>query len=178
MKNRKKETIGGIFLIGIGLLVLLAQFGQMPNIGLLFLPALGALFLVWGILTREGGLMIPGGILSGIGWGVYAMSGPFADVSGDAEGGIFLLIFGAGFALITLLTALFTEETHWWALIPGGILATIGVAIMTDGMLLNVVELVGKYWPVTLIAVGLYVIYKAMKGKETEAEKYIEEKQA
>jgi hypothetical protein len=103
--------------------------------------------------------------LSGIGWGAYAISAPFADGSGDAEGGIFLLIFGLGFALITLLTALFTEETHWWALIPGGILAIIGVAIMTNGILLNVVELVGKYWPVTLIILGLYVIYKAMKGQ-------------
>lgn len=176
MKNRKKETIGGIFLIGIGILVLLGQLGQLPNMGMLFLPALGGLFLVWGILTREGGLMIPGGILSGIGWGVYAISGPVADAGGDAEGGIFLIIFGLGFALITLLTALFTEETHWWALIPGGILATIGVAIMTNGVLLNVVEMVGKYWPVTLIALGLYVIYKAMKAREPE-EKYIEEKQ-
>lgn len=174
MKNRKKETIGGIFLIGIGLLVLVAQFGQMENLGLLFLPALGMLFLVWGILTREGGLMIPGGILSGIGWGVYAISGPYANVDGSAEGGIFLMIFGLGFALITLLTALFTEETHWWALIPGGILATIGVAIMTDGVLLDVVALAGKYWPVILIALGLYVIYKAMKEHEPE-EKYIEE---
>jgi hypothetical protein len=42
--------------------------------------------------------------------------------------------------------------------------------------LLNVVEMVGKYWPVTLIALGLYVIYKAMKAREPE-EKYIEEKQ-
>lgn len=173
MKNRKKETIGGIFLIGIGLLVLVAQFGQMENLGLLFLPALGLLFLVWGILTREGGLMIPGGILSGIGWGVYAISGPYANVDGNAEGGIFLMIFGLGFALITLLTALFSEETHWWALIPGGILATIGVAIMTNGVLLDVVALVGKYWPLTLIVLGLYVIYKAMKEREPE-EKYVE----
>ncbi|GIK57123.1 MAG: hypothetical protein HND44_19120 [Chloroflexi bacterium] len=177
MKNRKKETIGGIFLIGIGILVLIAQFGQLTNLGMLFLPALGALFLVWGILTREGGLMIPGGILSGIGWGAYAISGPYADGGGSAEGGIFLVIFGLGFALITLLTALFTEETHWWALIPGGILATIGVAIMTNGVLLDVVQLVGKYWPLTLIALGLYVIYKAMKGQEPE-EKYVEEKRA
>lgn len=177
MKNRKKETIGGIFLVGIGILVMLAQLGNLPNLGLLFLPALGAMFIVWGILTREAGLMIPGGILSGIGWGAYAISGPFADVSGEVEGGIFLIIFGLGFALITLLTAIFTEETHWWALIPGGIMATIGVAIWTDGMLLNVVELAGKYWPVTLIALGLYVIYKAMKAQEPE-EKYPEEKQA
>lgn len=177
MKNRKKETIGGMFLIGIGILVLLGQFNVLPDLGLLFLPALGALFLVWGILTREAGLMIPGGILSGIGWGAYAIAGPWGDLGGDAEGGIFLIIFGLGFALITLLTGLFTKETHWWALIPGGIMATIGVAIMTNGLLLDVVEVAGRYWPVTLIALGLYVIYKAMKGQEPE-EKYIEEKQA
>lgn len=175
MKNRKKETIGGIFLIGIGLLVLLGQLSLLPDLGMLFLPALGGLFLIWGILTREGGLMIPGGILSGIGWGVYAISGPYADVGGDVEGGIFLVIFGLGFALITVLTALFTDETHWWALIPGGILATIGVAIMTNGVLLDLVAIVGTYWPITLIFLGFYVIYKAMKGQEPEA---VEEKQA
>ncbi|MCP4358582.1 MAG: hypothetical protein GY796_11245 [Chloroflexi bacterium] len=175
MKTRRKETIGGIFLIGIGFLVLLAQFGIMPNLGLLFLPALGAVFLAWGILTREDGLMIPGGILSGIGWGVIAMSSDLAFLNADNEGGIFLIIFGMGFALITLLTAVFTDETHWWALIPGGILATIGVAIMTNGVLLNIVELVGKYWPITLIVLGLYVVYKAMRGEEPE-EKTVEEK--
>jgi hypothetical protein len=163
--TNKKEAISGIFLIAIGVLVLLAQLGASEQIGFLFLPALGAAFILWGILTHEAGLMIPGGILSGIGWGVLAISGPFAFANSTNEGGLFLIIFGLGFALITLLTAVFTDETHWWALIPGGILATIGVAIFTNGVLLNVIELVGKYWPIALIAVGIYVVYKATREK-------------
>lgn len=168
MSIRKKEIVAGIFLIGIGLLVFLAQFGTLPNLGLFFLPALGAVFLVWGILTREDGLMIPGGILSGIGWGVVAMSADLAVMNEANEGGIFLMIFGLGFASITLLTAVFTDETHWWALIPGAILATIGIAVTTNGFLLDVVELAGTYWPAILIILGVYVIFKAMSGNEAD----------
>jgi hypothetical protein len=69
MEMRKKDTTGGVILVGIGLWALLSQFGAIDlpeNLGLLFLPGLGAIFLAWGILTHNGGLMIPGGILSGI----------------------------------------------------------------------------------------------------------------
>ena len=164
-KGQKEETRGrwitGIALILIGLLALGGQLlDDWGALGLLFLPALGLIFLVWGAITREGGLLIPGGILSGIGAGVYLMQGPFAHLGGTGEPGVFLLAFAGGWALITLLSAVFTDNTMTWPLIPGGILALIGIALLIGGAALTVLEIAGQYWPVILILIGLYVIIK------------------
>jgi hypothetical protein len=161
--KKKNDYTGGLILIGIGVLFLIGQFVNLENWGLLFLPALGALFLLWGILAKEGGLMVPGGIISGIGWGSYAIAGEL--MPGVDDGGIFMIIFGLGFMSIALFSALFAKETHWWALIPGGIISFIGVAIMFGGVFLGAVELAGQFWPVVLILVGLYVIIKGSKEK-------------
>ena len=149
---------GGIALILIGLLILAAQLFDLPSMGQLFLPALGLIFIVWGIFSRSGGLLIPGGILTGIGTGVYLMQTLPLQDAGHA--GVFMLSFGGGFALISLLSAVFTPDKHWWALIPGSIMAAIGAALLIGGTALQVLEVLGTYWPVVLILVGAYLLLK------------------
>ena len=171
MEMQKNNLTGGLILVVIGLVALFGQFVtvRLPaNMGLLIVPGLGALFLVWGILTRNDGLMIPGGILSGVGWGIYAIAGPFSIWQGDNEGGVFLIFLGLGFGLITLATAVFAKETHWWALIPGSIIAFVGVSILFGGALLTVLTWVGKLWPLALIVIGVSILIKA--NKETDVE--------
>jgi hypothetical protein len=155
---RRNRILSGLVLILLGGLFLVNQYVEIPSAGNLFLPGLGLLFLVWGIVTRTSGLLVPGGILTGIGTGVYLMNA--LPLEGDAEPGVFLLSFGGGFALITLLSAIFTEEIHWWALIPGGILATIGGALYAGGIAQDVLEIIGRFWPVALILVGIYILFR------------------
>ena len=178
MKQQKKDLSGGLILIAIGLIALVGQFVTISlpaDFGLLIVPGLGALFLVWGILTRKAGLVIPGGILSGVGWGSYAIAGPFSIWQGDNEGGVFLIFLGLGFALITVVTAVFTKETHWWALIPGGIIAFVGVSILFGGAFLTVLTFLGKLWPVILILLGISILVGANRNKRPE-EKLVTEK--
>ena len=157
----KNHVVGGIALIVLGVIALVAQFVDLGEMfGLLIVPALGVIFLLWGILTRQSGLLIPGGILSGIGAGILLTAGPFDDVSGDASGGIFLLSFAAGWFLIPVLSTIFTGDNHWWALIPGGIMAVIGGALLFGGMAIAVLEFLGQIWPVFLILGGLYLILR------------------
>jgi hypothetical protein len=169
-KNEKKETgwIGGLILIVIGLLAL---FGQLlpesitSNLGLYVVSALGLVFIVWGIAARNAGPMIPGGILSGIGLGIVLIEAVNFPANVD-EGGVFMLAFALGWALIVLLTAVFTPKTHWWPLIPGGIMAFIGLAVLFGGVFLNALELVGILWPVALIILGIFILYQARQAKE------------
>lgn len=159
--ERRNRRIGGIALLTIGLLALVAQVVDLGMLGLLILPALSLIFLAWGISTREAGLLIPGGILAGIGVGVLLMTGTaLGELSETAGPGVFLVAFGAGWALITLVSALFTDETVWWALIPGGILAAIGGALVVGGPALTLLELVGRLWPLALVAAGLYLLFR------------------
>jgi hypothetical protein len=81
-----------------------------------------------------------------------------------------MIIFGLGFASITLFTAFFADETHWWALIPGGIIATIGIAILSGGFMLTMLEWAGKLWPLILVAIGIQVIRESRRPKITEKE--------
>jgi hypothetical protein len=170
MKNNRNSLVGGILLIGLGFLALLGQFVNFTEtLGLLVLPLLAAAFLAAGILTRHAGFIIPGGILGGIGLGTILIEGPFSHIQEDSQGGIFLLSFAAGWALITILTAILTNETHWWPLIPGGIMAVIGGSIMIGGLFNDALVLLGKIWPVFLIVGGVYIL---LKGSQRNREKF------
>lgn len=166
--------IGGLILIAIGVVVLLTQLTDF-NVdifqrfdGALIIPLIGGIFLLAGIVTRNASFIIPGGIISGAGWGATVVTGaitvPF--FAGWDEGSIFMLTFAAGWAAITLLTAIFTDKTHWWALIPGSIIALIGLAVEYGGAFATMVTTVGKLWPILLILGGISIVadqYKKVK---------------
>ena len=68
--------------------------------------------------------------------------------------------FALGWFLITVLSKVFTQETQWWALIPGAIMALIGGGLMLGGAALNVLEFAGRWWPLILVALGLVIIVR------------------
>jgi len=158
--ERRSTLIGGALLVAIGLLVLLAQNVQAETLGLLFLPTLGGLFLIAGIVGRQAGFIIPGGVLTGIGVGALLIQGSSGPLSETAQGGMFFLAFAGGWFLITVLTAAFTCHTQWWALIPGTIMALIGSALLLGGAALNMLEFAGRWWPLSLVALGLVIIVR------------------
>lgn len=155
--GRRNQWVGGAILITIGLFLLAAQIFHGDWEAAIPL-GLGLIFLLWGSLVRKVGLLIPGGILSGIGVGALLIEGPFSTWAEETSGGLFLLCFAGGWALITVTSALFTHKTAWWALIPGGILALVGAALLIGGPALQALELLGQGWPVILILVGLYLV--------------------
>ena len=174
MKDKKHEGLaGGLILISIGVIALLVQvvdFIPWENFGVSFVLLLGLIFLAWGILSREAGLMIPGGILSGIGLGIVLLVNNLVP-AGIEKGGIFLIVFALGWVLIALLSALLTNDPQWWALIPGGIIGFVGLAVSFGGFFINVLATVSQFWPVILIAIGLYILWQARKPKEKTLEK-------
>ena len=158
--ERRNTMVGGALLVAIGLLVLLAQNIKVESLGLLFLPALGGLFLIAGIVGRQVGFIIPGGILTGIGLGTIFTQNPQLAVNDSAQGGVFFIGFALGWLLIPVLSKLFTSETQWWPLIPGTIMALIGGGLMLGGAALNVLEFAGRWWPLILVALGLIIIVR------------------
>ena len=147
----------GVVLVGLGLWLLASNVFKW-NLGAAFPLALGLLFLVWGSLAQRLGYLIPGGILTGIGAAGLLLDGPFSGLEDPASGGLFLLVFAGGWALITLTSALFVRRVAWWPLIPGGIMALIGGALLSGEPGLTALEYFGQGWPIVLIAIGLYLI--------------------
>ena len=154
------RTAAGIALIAIGLLIGFTQIFHVALPGWLLLGGLALIFLVWGLLTRTFGLIIPGGILAGIGLGAFLVELPFLSLSETTQGGLFLVAFAAGWALITLLSPLTCDRFAWWPLIPGGILAAVGVILLIGGFGLKLLTLIGFAWPLLLLGAGVYLLLK------------------
>jgi hypothetical protein len=152
--------VGGIALILIGALTLVGQVFNLESLGLLVLPTLALIFLVWGLLTRTAGLLVPGGILGGVGLGAILIEQSWAPMSETVQGGIFLLCFAGGWALITLLSRFVGPKVVWWPLIPGGILAAIGGLLLAGDVGLEALEGLRYAWPIALIIIGLYLILR------------------
>ena len=158
--------IGGLVLLLGGILALIGQF--VPDawgefFGTFLLLGLGLVFMAAGIISREAGWFIPGGILTGLGGGVALISGSWAARLPGDEGGWFMLTFAAGWLLIPIMTAIFAEETHWWALIPGGIIGLVGAAVLFGGVFTDALEWVGRLWPLALIVAGALLLWKARR---------------
>lgn len=153
------RLVGGALMIGIGLYLLVAQFVQSEWMGLLIMPGLGLAFVLGGLFGRNAGLLVPGGILSGLGLGAYLVAGPFVAAGEMTQGGLFLLAFALGWALIVVLSWLIGQRMLW-PLIPGGILATIGALLLGGSTGVQVLEWIGRLWPVALVLGGLAILFR------------------
>jgi uncharacterized membrane protein HdeD (DUF308 family) len=151
----------GVLLILFGAAALLQRWF---DIGSFVVLLLGLFMLVWGVISRRTGWIIPGGVLTGIGLGILALEGPWQFPAPDQDA-VFLLCFAFGWFLIAILTAVFTSP-QWWALIPGGIMALIGSGILVTNGAIPWKDLSLVYAAI-LIAVGLFLILrKGRPGKD------------
>ncbi|SRR5712691_7395054 len=142
----------GVILIVIGATLFAVQWLHLDAdvivlvIGLVFAGAYAA--------TRRYGLLIPAGILTGLGAGVLledygAMREPV--VLGLGLG--FLAIYG-----VDLATRRSRERARWWPLIPGAILTVIagaGGAFGDEGG-----RAIQQAWPIILIVVGGWLLLR------------------
>ncbi len=156
--RRNGALVGGALLISIGLFSLLENVFHMQW-GLYFLPLLAVIFLAAGLLTRRPGLLIPGGILAGIGAGALVVDQFMHYMTDQARGGTFLLVFAAGWLVITL-ASLVINRLMLWPLIPAAFLGMTGAALIVGQTGLEVLKLFCYFWPAVLIIIGLYMIFR------------------
>ncbi len=159
-----KTYISGSILILMGILFFVEQIVQSPTFGALMLPGLGLIFIAWALLLRNFGLLIPGGILTGIGFGILFMDYGPAILAGVDDGALFMIVFGLGWGLITLLSPLTEGRFVSWPLIPGGIIGGIGVFLLLGDVGETVLNLLSYLWPLLLVALGVFIIIKQYRS--------------
>ena len=146
MSTNRAQIIPGLILITLGIAFLLMQYFEFgPS---LFLVLLGLVFLIPYVVTRSYGLLIPACILTGIGVGLAferAAARPDVTVS---------IGLGLGFLAIFVVQMVVAGSSHWWPLIPGGILVLVGGAEAVP----QIQGILEKGWPVILIVIGLTII--------------------
>jgi hypothetical protein len=160
----KGNLTGGIILISIGLGLLVFKWFSLEMI---FPMILGMVFILAGILNRSAGLLIPGGIIGGVGLGMLAMEYKlFAPMGTTEGGGVFLVAMSIGWFSIILLSKLFTDEPQIWPVFPGTAMAVIGGLIMMGEAGLKMLELLSTYWPLFLVAAGASLLFKWRKTQK------------
>jgi hypothetical protein len=142
----------GVILIVVGVALFAVQLLHLDAdvivlmIGLVFATAFAG--------TRRYGLLIPAGILSGLGVGIlledFGVRGEPV-VLGLGLG--FLAIYGADF-----LTTGAHAPGRWWPLIPGAILTVIAGAESTFGA--EGARVIQQAWPILLIAAGAWFLLR------------------
>ena len=138
--------------VAIGVFLLLAQV--VSNIGEWIPLLVGLIFLAAFVSRREYGFLIPGSIIAGVGAGVILQDTVPAEVSGA----VMVLCIAAGFLAIWVVGALLRlPENHWWPFIPGGILALVGAAQLSEAN----VGGPARWWPLIIVALGLLILARS-----------------
>ena len=160
----RDQLVFAVILIAIGIVGLVARFWQpTPDMGGWIVAAIGLGFLAGFAFTRHYGYLVPGGILTGLGIGIV-VSQTVAWTTSEGEGGGVVLGLGLGFISIAVIGNLLRlERSTWWALIPGGILATVGSALLVGNGAVQLLD----WWGVGLIAIGLIVVWRAFTKRES-----------
>lgn len=157
---RRGRLVAGGVLLAVALAALAAPYLPPGFAGRAFLPFLGVAFIVWAALARSCGLLVPGGVLLGVGIGAWLQAnyGPAA----------FLFSLAGGFLSISLLSVLiFGPKTrNGWTVFPAGGLVFAGVMVGGGPEMREFLRAMQHYWPYTLIVVALALIMSAWRGSK------------
>lgn len=155
------QRVLGIVFVALGamlVIVLTTDIGAESIVAVV-----GGGFLAAYLATRAYGLLIPGGILTGLGIGIIL-------ASAGMHGSVVVLGLGSGFLAITVVDLLLgdSRDGWWWPLIPGAILVTVG------GSEIAGVRHVAQYLlPAVFIGIGIVLLFgrSHLRPKASDAER-------
>ncbi|MCF6092653.1 hypothetical protein L1765_01430 [Microaerobacter geothermalis] len=163
-KKQNNNAVLGTVLIAVGLIFLAREF-DIPYIDQLFtwqwmMVGIGLVLILFSGRGKDGGLILPGVILIGLGihfWGTSFFSW------WPTHWAIFTFIVSIGFFMYSARTK------SAGASIPGIILLLISIiAFFFSGLwffIAKTFNLLENWWPVLLILVGVYLLFSQFKRR-------------
>jgi len=153
--DRQKFT-AGVVLVLIGLGFFLVQRLEAVGSEIVML-IIGAAFLVAYFYQKAYGLLIPAGVLLGLGGGALIDDRFWWSPEGAQLG------LGVGFLAIYLIARIYQGQSHWWPLVPGVILILIGVPRTA-----LIFRFLFENWPLILVGIGLLVLIGAFRRPSSD----------
>jgi hypothetical protein len=152
-RDNAAVTFGAVLVV-VGAVLLGARFNDVVAAGG---PALwiGLGFLTWWAFSGSYGLLVPAGVLTGLGVGLMLDHVAF-------YGNPVALGLGVGFLAIYAFDALRRQRSSsWWPLVPGAVLVVVGLLQNTSGW-----DSLGELgWPLFLIVIGIIIIGGALSRR-------------
>lgn len=147
---------GGV-LSALGVCLLFTE-RQWADFILYLLVGTGLPLLVWGLAKHLLGLIISGSLILSIGPGIY--SGWRTPSLGNTlvQTGIMLVWFAFGWVMISVFGRLINRKYIWWPLIPGGILAMVGIGLYIGGDPGHAIGFISNTGSIALVVFGLYLL--------------------
>ena len=159
IENRSNwwAAIPGCILVGLGGTIIVSDIPALSHLsGSIMLAGIGLGFILVYLVNRSNWwAIIPGGVMMTLAL-VAAISGG-NDQSGMVSGGVLFLGMAATFGLLGILPG---TRNMKWPFIPAVILAVMGLLILTTSS--NLVNIV---WPVALVLVGLFLIFRSARRR-------------
>jgi hypothetical protein len=153
MEKHWWRVAAGLLLIVVGIALTLVQLdlirieGEWVSMLILFVGA--AIFLsIWFSNTRQWWPLIPGLIM--LSWAFSTLLGLFGLADWFVS-----LVGSLGSALPFLYIFLSNRQANWWALIPGGVFAVVGVATLLGALL-------GEGWTDVFVLLGIALAFLAV----------------
>lgn len=121
---------------------------------------LGVGFIVWAGVARTAGLLIPGGILVGVGAGIVLRQ--------ELGSAAFLFSMAGGFLLIPLLSSIMFRQARnfLWTVFPAGGIALAGLVQVGGREVRVLLREIGPFWPYVLIVVALWLFFVKPRDRE------------
>jgi len=157
------KKIIGFILLAIGIVNFASRQGWIS--GEYFLIGLGAVFLIAYLVRRRPiGLLIPACILIMLGLYANMQNSRVLFLNGNVEGAAFFFFMAIAFYMIFLIHNARKESTGkraGWAAVTGTALAAFGIFVFAADRwdITKWLVLVDRYWPLILIASGLYLVF-------------------
>lgn len=152
IEKKSGGFLAGIILILIGVGILIGEPVFSFNLKT-FHFLLGGLFLAAYFYKKAYGFLIPGCILLGV-----SLGGESTHWFGYNS--LSSLYLGLSFIMIYVIDRIYRGRSHWWPLIPGGIIIFTSVHRFR--------RLLYNGWPAILIVLGLFIIFKTFKKEQHE----------
>ena len=165
--NRRRRTglVGGILLILLGGWLLAVQL--VPGLETLiniefswpwFVIAAGVILLIFGLLTGEAGMAVPACIVGGIGVLLY-----YQNTTGNWESWAYAWTLIPGFAGVGAILAGILGDNPRRSIYDGiNLIVISAVMFVIFGSFLGGLNLLGAYWPVLLILLGLWLLVQPL----------------
>jgi hypothetical protein len=162
----KRQTWGVILLV-IALLALLNRYLPARS-DYLILPLLGLGFTVWAVVGKVPGLLVPGGVLLGVGCGIAAQRFYGLGAGSSAGQALFLCSLALGFLLITLFSLIFFRSRVLWPLWPASFIGLSGAVRLMGTAWQEYLWRIVPYWPFALLVIGLcLLLFRRGGGKSS-----------
>lgn len=155
MKQKSQNSVAaGAVLICLGIVLIALQIFEGLSDAILFF-AIGGAFVAAYLVRRAYGLLIPGGILLGLGLGQVGERAltDFGDLNNVG--------LGLGFLAIYVIALVYEGRSHWWPIVPGGVLLITGLS--SGNRVFEDLFAVG--WPLILIFIGLAILIGAFRPR-------------